>query len=180
MSQATYEPIAPGVSAETVLQHRQQVRQQTEGVGLRVGNKSEFTFICSVVPGGAKLFRERREKAQTEAGYWEGQIGTVHDLRIAFFENDTRFLFAATYSEDFKPYVADVIKFATPWFDFMFTGVLEGFPGLGSPDVAEWLNKYTLQADLWYASNPDLSVRDVAKAERVLNIFNELLDVAQG
>ena len=179
MANKTYQTIAPEVPAEAILKSKQEVRQQTDGLGLRTGNKAEFTFICNVLPGGVERFRQRKEKAQAEAGYWEGQIGTVHDLRIAFFDNDTRFLFAATYSEDFKPYVLDVIKFATPWFDYMFTDVLEGYPGLGAPNIVEWLTQYTLQADLWYASNPDLSVRDVAKAEKVFKIFNELLDVAQ-
>ena len=41
--------------------------------------------------------------------------------------NDTQILFAATYSDEFKPYVLDVIKFATPWIDYMFTGVGEGY-----------------------------------------------------
>ena len=179
MAAVPYTPIAHSVDPEAILKLKQSVHQQTEGMGLRVGNKAEFTLITKVLPGGADLFRQRRQKAQDEAGYWEGQIGTVHDLRIVFFDNDTRLLFAATYSQDFHPYVIDVIKFATPWFDYMFSDVLDGYPGLESPDALPWITKFILQAEIWYASNPDLSVRDIAKAEKVMSIFNQLLDTAQ-
>ena len=54
---------------------------QTDGVGLRVGAKAEFTLIAPVKPGGAAIFKQRAIKAQIEAGYWEGKLGTVHDLR---------------------------------------------------------------------------------------------------
>ena len=133
----SYSPIDASTSVEKILQVSQQARQQDEGVGLRVGNRAEFTFVVPVVPGGADLFRSRLSKSQTEAAYWEGEVGTVHDLRIVLINNDTQVLFAATYSDDFKPYVADVIKFATPWIDYMFTGVAEGYPGLASPAPAD-------------------------------------------
>ena len=115
-----------------------------------------------------------------EAGYWEGQLGTVHDVRICLINDDKQLLFAATYSDEFKPYVADVIKFATPWIDYMFTGVGEGWPGLTSPDAIPYLLKYTVQSDVWYASNADATVRDVARGQNVLKAFGELLDAAQG
>ncbi|MBV9322373.1 MAG: hypothetical protein JO352_01150 [Chloroflexi bacterium] len=165
--------------SDEITSTRQTVRQQTDGVGLRVGSKAEFTLIAPVKPGGAELFRQRAVKGQMEAPYWEGKLGTVHDLRICLINNDTQILFAATYSDEFKPYVADVIKFAAPWIDYMFTDVGEGYPGLTSPEALAYLQKYTVQATLWYASNEDATVRDVARGQKVLQAFGELLDAAQ-
>ncbi|MBV9322394.1 MAG: hypothetical protein JO352_01255 [Chloroflexi bacterium] len=179
VSEAAYSPISASESADEIMRVSQTPRQQTDGVGLRVGNLAEFTFIAPVTPGGAALFRERVVKGQIEAAYWEGKLGTVQDLRICLINNDTQILFAATYSDEFKPYVIDVIKFATPWIDYMFMGVGEGFPGLSSPDAVPYLQKYQVEANLWYAANPDATVRDAARAQKVSRIFNELLDTAQ-
>jgi hypothetical protein len=89
-------------------------------------------------------------------------------------------LFAATYSDEFKPYVIDVIKFATPWIDHMFTDVADGYPGLAAPTAIAYVEKYQVQAEVWFASNETATVRDIARGQRVLKIFNELLDAAQG
>jgi hypothetical protein len=160
----------------------QECRPQTDGVGLRVGNRAEFTLIAPVSqPDGPAIFRERVKKAQIEAGYWEGRLGTVHDLRICLINDGTHLLFAATYSDEFKPYLLDVIRFATPWIDHIFSGVAEGFPGLASDDAIPYIQKYQVESDLWYGSpTPDLSPRDIAKGHRVSQAFDQLLDAAQG
>jgi hypothetical protein len=180
---STYEPISSGVTAEEIGNWAQECRRQTNGVGLRVGNRAEFTLIAPVIqPDGPAIFRERVKKAQIEAGYWEGRLGTVHDLRIGLINDGTQLLFAATYSDEFKPYVLDVIRFATPWIDYIFAGVAEGFPGLESHDAAlAYITKYQVESGLWYGSpNPDLSPRDITKGRRVAQAFDQLLDAAQG
>lgn len=179
MSNELYAPISSSVPASTICEMAQEARQQTDGVGLRVGKKAEFTLIAPLTAGGAAKFRQRAEKLQKEAAYWEGRLGTVHDLRVALI-GESHILFAATYSDDFKPYVLDVIKFATPWIDHMFVDIADGFPGLASPDALDYIQKHQIEANVWYASNPDLTVRDIGKAANVSRIFNELLDAAQG
>jgi hypothetical protein len=179
MSAEAYSPISDSESGAEVTQASQAVRQQTDGVGLRVGNVAEFTLIAPVTEGGAARFREKAVKGQIEAPYWEGKLGTVHDVRICLINDDTQILFAATYSDEFKPYVGDVIKFAAPWIDYMFTGVGEGYPGLASPDAIPYLQKHQVEANVWYASNEEATVRDVSRALKVSNRFNDLLDAAQ-
>jgi hypothetical protein len=174
-----YSPISSSVLPTEIYSTRQAVRQQTDGVGLRTGSKAEFTLVAPVKPGGAELFRQHAVKAQIEAPYWEGKLGTVHDLRICLINDDTQILLAATYSDEFKPYVADVITFAAPWIDYLFTDVAEGYPGITSPEVMLYFQKHTVQAALWYASNADATVRDVARGQRVLRAFDDLLDAAQ-
>jgi hypothetical protein len=178
---STYKPISPEVTSEEIAKWTRESRRQTDGAGLRVGNRSEFTALAPVIPGtGAATFRQRVEKAQIEAPYWEGRLGTVHDLRVALILDETYLLFAASYSDEFRPYVADVIKFAAPWIDYMFKDVALGYPGLESPEALEYLAKHQVEASVWYASpNPDASVRDVSRALQVSGAFNSLLDAAQ-
>lgn len=178
MPQIDYTPIAPSVSREAIIEFAQEAFPQTDGTGLRIAKKAEFTLIAPLTDNGAEIFRERSHKIQVEAAYWEGRLGTVHDLRVALI-GETHILFAATYSDDFKPYVLDVIKFATPWINHMFVDVADGFPGLESPQALDYIQKHQIQADVWYASNPELTVRDITKAARVSKAFNELLDLSQ-
>ena len=178
MANDAYTPISADVSAHEIARWKQDAVRQADGVGLRVGKKAEFTLIAPLTADGANIFLERLPKLQAEAAYWEGKLGTVHDLRVALI-GKTHILFAATYSDDFKPYVLDVIRFATPWIDHMFVGIAEGFPGLGSPDAIEYISRYQVEANLWYASNSELTVREIARGNKVFAIFNDLLDAAQ-
>jgi hypothetical protein len=175
-----YEPIVKGTAPDQIRAVAQDAQQQHEGLGLRVQNKAEFTLIAPLVPGGADELRKRATgKGQLEAGWWEGSLGTVHDLRIVIFDDGASVLFAATYSDDFKPYVDDVIKFATPWLDYMFVGTAVGYPGTSSPDAVPWILKYTVQASLWYASHPDLSVRDITRSVKISSAWDTLVDASQ-
>lgn len=178
MNRDAYTPICAEVSAEEIARWKQDAVRQADGVGLRVGKKAEFTLIAPLTRDGARIFLERLPRLQAEAAYWEGRLGTVHDLRVALI-GDTHILFAATYSDDFKPYVLDVIRFATPWIDHMFVDIADGFPGLGSPDALDYIGRHQIEANLWYASNADLTVREIARGNKVFAIFNDLLDAAQ-
>ncbi|MFI6502051.1 hypothetical protein [Nonomuraea typhae] len=174
-----YVPISAEVSAEEIAKWTQPCRRQTDGMGLRVGNKAEFTLVAPLKPGGGAIFRERVKKAQVEAAYWEGRLGTVHDLRVALINDDTQILFAASYSDEFKPYVVDVIKFATPWIDYMFTDVAEGYPGLQAPGALDYIARHQVEASVWYASNEQATVRDIARGQKALTSLNDLLDTIQ-
>lgn len=175
-----YEPIVKDTAPDQITGLAQDAQQQHEGLGLRIQNKAEFTLVAPLLPGGADELRKRATgKGQFEAGYWESAVATVHDLRIVIINDGAQVLFAATYSDDFKPYVADVVKFASPWLDYMFVGTAEGYPGTGSPDLGPWLLKYTLQASLWYASHPDLSVRDITRSVKISTAWDSLLDASQ-
>ena len=179
MPDDTYQPISADVTVDAIMSVRQQVSRQNEGMGLRVGKNAEFTLIAPVLKGGADLFRSRHNKLQTEAAYWESKLGTVQNVRIMLVNNDSQILFAASYSDDFKPYVLDVIKFAQPWIDHMFVGVAEGFPGLASPEAVAYINRYQVESAIWFVAHPNLTVRDVSKADRVLLTLNSLFDAVQ-
>ena len=156
----------------------QEITDQPDGPGKRIGKRGELTLIGNVAPGGAKLFRERLPQFQAEAAYWEERVGTVHEFRVMLFDNDTRFIATVVYDGDFKPYLVDITTQAHPWLNKLAVGVLDGFPGLGDPKAAEWIESVLIPADFFYASNPDVSVRDIKKLKQLGTAFNQMLDAA--
>src|SRR5262249_5490220 len=73
--------------------------------GRRRGKVSELTIIFPLAPGGAE-----RLKAVLDAGgnvNTPDKVGSVHDMRYVFLDNDTRILFATTYDGEWDPYVDD-------------------------------------------------------------------------
>lgn len=156
----------------------QAVTNQPDGPGKRIGKRGEIIAFGRVARGGAKLFRERLPKFQAEAAYWEGRVGTVHDFRIALFDDDTRILFAITYDGDFKPYVVDIISQAHEWFDSFMPGIWEGYTSANDQKVTELLLNGTVTSEFFYVAHPDVTVRDVHKMKRLSKAFGDMLDAA--
>lgn len=154
----------------------QNVINQPDGPGKRIGKRSELILFGKVIPGGADLFRQRIGQFQAEAAYWENRVGTVHDFRIILVDNDTRLLFMITYDGDFKPYVADIIAQAHPWFDAIFPGIWEGYVSAHDQATIQLVVDSALTADFFYVAHPDLSVHDISKMKKLSNAVNELFD----
>ncbi len=169
---------------DTSIQHNertaaaQKVISQPDGPGRRIGKRGELFIFGKVLPGGAELFRQRLPQFQAEAAYWESRVGTVHDFRIALVDNDTRLLFAITYDGDVKPYIADIISQAHPWFDAIFPGVWEGYTAARDPVTTELVLGGAITSDFFYAAHPDVSVHDLAKIKRLSKAVGEFLDAA--
>ena len=88
-------------------------------VGSRLGKVSELTIIVPFAPGGAERLRAfLRLFGGNLAG--ADEVGTVHDMRFVFLDNDTRMLFATAYDGDWDAYIDD---FATKIPDFLDTAV---------------------------------------------------------
>ena len=156
----------------------QHATRQPDGPGKRIGKKGEISFIGKLVPGAAKLFRERLPQIQAEAPYWEGRVGTLHDFRAALIDNDTRMLVTIVYDGDFKPYLEDVLREAGPWLDQIFGG-WEGFRGTKDrKSVAELVAKTHFECDVFFVANPDVTGRDVAKMQRLSKAVGEMMDAA--
>ena len=171
------DPYAGAVDNERTAEG-QKLTRQPDGPGKRIGVKGEISGIGKLAPGGAKLFRERLPQIQAEAGYWETRVGTVEELRVTLIDNDTRILFTIVYDGDFKPYVEDFLTQAGPWLDQIFLGVWDGFRGHKDRASVNELLAFAFEADLFYARNPDVTVRDVAKMQRVSKAVDDLLDAA--
>ena len=140
-------------------------------IGLRQGKVSELTVIMKLVPGGANRIRAALNTGSTNAD----KVGTLHDMRYAFFDNDTRILFATTYDTEWDPYIDDFATKVPDDLDVVF-GNCEGYPGIRSPAIKDFIVKHQIQAEGWYVASPNLTVAETRRLERVGKAVDELLD----
>jgi hypothetical protein len=142
-------------------------------VGSRLGKVSELTIIVPFAPGGAQRLRAF---LKLFGGNLAGadDVGTVHDMRFVFLDNDTRMLFATAYDGDWDAYIDD---FATKIPDFLdiIDSAWEGWPGIRSPQAKDYLAKYQVTAEGWYVAN-DLTVAETRRLKRIGQAVDEFLD----
>lgn len=143
-------------------------------IGVRQGKVSEFTLMLKLKPGGADRLRTL---LAVLGGNFQGAdaVGTVHDMRFVIFDNDTRLLFATAYDGEWDPYIVDFSTKIPDPLDVLFCDC-EGYPGMHSPKVAEYLANHQVQADGWYVANPNLTVADARRLEKIGKSVDELLD----
>jgi hypothetical protein len=148
--------------------------QSAGRVGSRLGKVSELTLIVPLIPGGAQRLRAFLKLL---GGNLKGadNVGTVHDMRFVFLENDTKLLFATAYDGDWDAYIDD---FATKIPDFLdlMDANWEGWPGIRSPEAKDYLAKYQVTAEGWFVAHPDLTVAETRKLKRVGQAVDEFLD----
>jgi hypothetical protein len=143
-------------------------------IGVRQGKVSELTVIAPFAEGGAKRLRSLLQLLE---GNFQGadKVGTVHDMRFVFLDNDTRMLFATAYDGDWDPYIDDFATKIPDYLDLLFSN-FEGWPGIHSPLVKDWIVEHQIPADAWYVANPNLTVVDTRRLERVGKALDEFLD----
>jgi hypothetical protein len=141
--------------------------------GARLGKVSELTIIVPLAPGGAKRLRAFLQLLGGNVN--AGKVGTVHDMRFVFLENDTKMLFATAYDGDWDAYIDD---FATKIPDFLdiIDSAWEGWPGIRSPQAKDYLAKHQVTAEGWYVAHPDLTVAETQRLKRMGKAVDEFLD----
>ena len=142
--------------------------------GLTSGQAHEFAIILPLKPGGGQRMRDRFKEPKTDTQLMD-KMGTLHDLRFVLFDNDTRVLFASTYDGGFEQYIKDFATLVPDLIDKEFQEC-ESYPGVRSPKIWEYIARYQTEAILFYSAYPNVTVRQVWKAQRVLNAFEQLLD----
>jgi hypothetical protein len=150
-------------------------RMESAGrTGSRQGKVSELTVIAPFAPGGAARLRAL---LQLRNGNFDDtdRVGTVHDMRFVFLDNDTKLLFATAYDGDWDMYIEDFVAKIPNEMDVFFSA-WEGWPGIHSPKVKDWIAKYQVTAEGWYVAHPDLTVRDIRRMKRIGNAAEEFLD----
>jgi hypothetical protein len=142
--------------------------------GSRQGKVSELTLIAPFAPGGAARLRA---VLQSRNGNYDDtdKVGTVQDMRFVFLDNDTKLLFATAYDGDWDAYIDDFVAKIPNELDVFFSAC-EGWPGIHSPKVKDWIVKHQVTADGWYVAHPDLTVRDIRRLQRVGKAVEEFLD----
>jgi hypothetical protein len=142
-------------------------------VGSRLGKVSELTIVVPFAPGGATRLRAF---LQLFGGNLAGadDVGTVHDMRFVFLDNDTRMLFATAYDGDWDAYIDD---FAAKIPDFLdiIDSAWEGWPGIRSPQAKDYLASHQVTAEGWYVAN-DLTVAETRRLRRIGAAVDEFLD----
>jgi hypothetical protein len=154
---------------------------QTESagrIGSRLGKVSELTVIAPFAPGGAERLRAvlKLLNGNFSAG---AKVGTLHDMRFVFLDNDKKFLFATAYDGEWDPYIEDFATKIPDEMDIIFSA-FEGWPGIRSPKVKDWIVAHQIPAEGWYVGHPDLTVAETARVKRVSKAVDEFLDKVGG
>jgi hypothetical protein len=133
-------------------------------VGAKSGEVSELTAILSLKPGGADRLRKFFRLIDGNL-VGAGQVGTLHNMRFVFLENDTKLLFATAYDGEWDPYIDDFATKIPEMMDYLF-GNVEGWPGIASPDVKDFIVQHQIPAEAWYVSHPGVTVSEATRLTR--------------
>jgi hypothetical protein len=145
-------------------------------IGRRQGTVSELTIIAPLAPGGANRLRGFLQLLHGSVGNRSvDKVGTVHDMRFVFIDNDTKLLFCTAYDGDWDVYIEDFATKIPDILDLQF-GDTVGWPGVRSQKVKEFIVNHQITADFWYVANPNLTVAETRRLERVGKALNEFLD----
>lgn len=144
-------------------------------VGARLGNRSELTIIVPLVTGGAKRLRSFLQLLGGNLSPGAVKVGTLHDMRFVFFDNDTRMLFATSFDGDWDVYIDDFVALIPDYLDII-DSAWEGWPGIRSPGAKDYLVKHQITAEGWFVANPELSLADIQRQARIGKAVDELLD----
>ena len=145
--------------------------------GLKSGKVSELTVVAPLKEGGAARLKEILKIA---GGNLKGatRVGTLHDLRFAFLDNDTRVLFCTAYDGDWDPYIDDFATKIPELMDILF-GSVEGWPGIKDPSVKQFILDHQITAAAWYVGVPHLTIQDIRRQDSIVKGINKALDDAQ-
>jgi hypothetical protein len=151
-------------------------RAQTAGrIGLRQGKVSELCVFLPFVKGGAKRLRGFLQLLEGNFRAADA-VGTVHDMRFVFVDNDTKLLFATAYDGDFDPYIEDFASKIPNAMDLWLCNC-EGYPGMRNPKAAaDWIARHQIAAEAWYVNSPNLTAAETRRLEKVGKAVEELLD----
>jgi hypothetical protein len=142
------------------------------------GKQGEFTMLAPLKPGPGVAERARAlvgRAQETDTAL----VGTLHNIRVGLVDNDTRLLFATVYDGDWDQYIDDFV--ANPEVSAILEdlfGNLEGFPGMHSPEVREYLVKHSVLIDYFWTAYPETTVDRIKRGERVLAGVEQVLDAA--
>jgi hypothetical protein len=142
-------------------------------VGARLGKISELTMVVPLAPGGADRLRAFLKLL---GGNLAGadKVGSVHDMRFVFFDDDTRMIFATTFDGDWDPYIDDFVTKIPDYLDII-DSAWEGWPGIRSPHAKDYLAEHQFTAEGWYVGN-DLTVAETRRLRRLGEAVDEFLD----
>ncbi len=146
-----------------------------------------FTFVSKVKPGRASSIRAKA--AERDKIPWE-EIDkllkplTLHYARWLLFDNDTRFIYYASFDTDMDRYIDDAAKIFAESGVAGFFPDLEGFPddpnSAADPEAyRKFLAENKVDSFFHFEGYPGITVEEIKKAIRVRNAFSRMLDEMQ-
>jgi hypothetical protein len=144
-------------------------------VGSRLGTVSELTMIVPLAPGGAKRLRAFLRLLRGNLKRGGDLVGTLHNMRFVFLDNDTKLLFATTYDGEWDAYIDDFVSKIPDYLDLIDSS-WEGWPGIRSPGAKDYIAKHQITAEGWYVAHPDLTVAETSRLKRIGKAVEEFLD----
>ena len=144
-------------------------------IGSRLGKISELTMIVPFAPGGARRLRAFLRLLNGNLTPGAELVGTLHNMRFVFLENDTKLLFATTFDGDWDTYIDDFVTKIPDYLDII-DSAWDGWPGIRSPEAKNWIAKHQVSAEGWYVAYPDLTVAEIGRLKRIGKAVDEFLD----
>jgi hypothetical protein len=142
-----------------------------------IGQVTELTVIAPLKAGAAAGLRQVLGALQTSPDSPIKQISTIHFARWVIIDNDQRLLFTSNFDGSWESYLRDFSQKTPDGMDRIF-GHCDGYPAGGCRDFEafkDYVRKYQVPTDLFYAAYPDTSVRAVVEALRVKKLTDEFL-----
>lgn len=127
-------------------------------VGLKSGEVSELTLIAPLKPGGAARLKKFFALLDGNLS-GAGKVGTLHNMRFVFLEGDTKLLFATAYDGEWDPYIDDFATKIPEMMDYVF-GNVDGWPGIHSPEVKDFIAQYQIGASGWFVAHPQVTAAE--------------------
>jgi hypothetical protein len=144
-------------------------------VGSRLDKVSELTIIVPLAPGGARRLRAFLRLLNGNLKRGGDLVGTLHDMRFVFLDNDTKLLFATSYDGEWDAYIDDFVTRIPDYLDII-DSAWDGWPGIRSPGAKDYLANHQITAEGWYVAHPDLTVAEIARLKRIGKAVDELLE----
>ena len=146
-----------------------------------------FTFVSKVKPGRAQNIRAKAdERAKLPWGDLDKLLRplTLHYARWILFDNDTRFIYYASFDTDLDKYLDDAARIFSESGVAGFFPDLEGFPddpaSAGDPEAyRKFLADNKVESFFQFEGYPGVTVEEIKKALRVRNAFSNMLDEMQ-
>src|ERR671910_2153713 len=146
-----------------------------------------FAFVAKVKPGRGKDIRAKAaERAKISWGETDKLLRplTLHFARWLLFDNDTRFIYYASFDTDLDKYLDDAARIFAESGMAGFFPDLEGFPAdpasAGDPEAyRKFLAEHGVESFFQFEGYPGITVEEIKKALRVRNAFSNMLDEMQ-
>ena len=142
-----------------------------------IGQVTELTVIAPLKPGAAASLRKVLNALQVTPDSPIKKIGTIHFARWVIFDNDQRLLFTSNFDGSWESYLRDFSQITPEGMDHIF-GHCDGYPAGGCKDFEafkEYVSRYQVATDLFYAAYPESSVKAVLEGLRVKALTDEFL-----